>query len=312
MARYECDLHTHSVRSDGNDTVLELIDHAAQAWLKVLALTDHDVRPPVTVEVDGDLVDVKAYAKQKGVSFIGGIEYSCDTDVDDVHIVGLGCDFTQPDFLAVEQAMAKSKVDAYRKLTEVLTQNGILVDWKDVLRNADGSSRAEDAVQRKHIFETIASKGYTKTWQEAKLLVRDNPDYNIRREKIDPLEAIAIIRKSGGVAILAHPHLIDAQIEKNGRVIDRETYIERLIEGGLMGIEAAYPYDKTSYKGTQTSEEIRQSILRAYGERLPVISGGSDYHADGKKGVTNPRELGEGGVTYDYFRANPLLSALIK
>ena len=312
MARYECDLHTHSVRSDGNDTVLELLDHAAQAGLKVLALTDHDVRPPVTVEVGCESVDVKACAKQKGVSFIGGIEYSCDTDVDDVHIVGLGCDFTQPDFLRVEQAMAKSKVDAYRKLTELLTRNGILVSWEDVLAGGAQGRRADDAVQRKHIFETIASKGYTKTWQEAKLLVRDNPDYNIRREKIDPLEAIAIIRKSGGVAILAHPHLIDAQIEKNGRLIDRETYIERLIEGGLMGIEAAYPYDKTSYKGTNTSEEIRQSILRAYGERLPVISGGSDYHADGKKGVANPRELGEGGVTFDYFRANPLLSALIK
>ena len=42
-----------------------------------------------------------------------------------------------------------------------------------------------------------------------------------------------------------------------------------------------------------------------------MISGGSDYHADGKKGVANPRELGEGGVSFDYFRANPLLSALI-
>ena len=311
MARYECDLHTHSVRSDGNDAVIELIDHAASAGLRVLALTDHDVRPPVEVEVDGETVDVKAYAKQKGVSFIGGIEYSCDTDVDDVHIVGLGCDFSMPAFLAAEQAMAKSKVDAYRALTEVLAQNGILVDWSDVLQNADGSSRPEDAVQRKHIFETIARKGYTKTWQEAKLLVRDNPVYNIRREKIDPLDAIQIIRAAGGVAILAHPHLIDETVEKNGVKISRKTYIERLIAAGLMGIEAAYPYDKTSYKGTQTNEEIRASILREYGARLPVISGGSDYHADGKKGVTNPRELGEGGVTHDYFRTNPLLAALI-
>ena len=311
MARYECDLHTHSVRSDGNDTVIELIDHAALAGLRVLALTDHDVRPPVEVEVDGETVDVKAYAKQKGVSFIGGIEYSCDTDVDDVHIVGLGCDFSMPAFLAAEQAMAKSKVDAYRALTEVLAQNGILVDWSDVLRNADGSSRPEDAVQRKHIFETIARKGYTKTWQEAKLLVRDNPVYNIRREKIDPLDAIGIIRAAGGVAILAHPHLIDETVEKIGVKISRKDYIERLIAAGLMGIEAAYPYDKTSYKGTQTNEEIRASILREYGARLPVISGGSDYHADAKKGVTNPRELGEGGVTFDYFRTNPLLAALI-
>ncbi|NCB29770.1 MAG: PHP domain-containing protein, partial [Clostridia bacterium] len=226
MARYECDLHTHSVRSDGNDTVIELIDHAAEAGLKVLALTDHDVRPPVAIEMDGETIDVKAYAKQKGVAFIGGIEYSCDTDVDDVHIVGLGCDFSMPAFLAAEQAMAKSKVDAYRKLTEVLTQHGILIDWSDVLQNADGSLRAEDAVQRKHVFETIARKGYTKTWQEAKLLVRDNPAYNIRREKIDPIEAIGIIRSAGGIAILAHPHLIDETVEKNGESVSRQDYIE--------------------------------------------------------------------------------------
>ena len=207
--------------------------------------------------------------------------------------------------------MANSKVDAYRKLTQVLTQHGIPIGWNDVLENADGTMRAEDAVQRKHIFETIARKGYAKTWQEAKLLVRDNPAYNIRREKIDPADAIGIIRRAGGVAILAHPHLIDESIEKNGVVISRADYIERLIEAGLMGIEAAYPYDKTSYKGKQTSEEIRQSVLRAYQARLPVISGGSDYHADGKKGVENPRELGDGGVTMDYFRANPLLAALI-
>ena len=64
MARYECDLHTHSVRSDGNDTVIELIEHAALDGLRVLALTDHDVRPPVAVELDGESVDAKAYAKQ--------------------------------------------------------------------------------------------------------------------------------------------------------------------------------------------------------------------------------------------------------
>ncbi len=311
MVRYECDLHTHSVRSDGNDTVLELIDHAADEGLRVLALTDHDVRPPETICFDGQEMETKAYARQSGVSFIGGIEYSCDTDVDDVHIVGLGCDFSMPEFLAAEQAMARSKADAYRALTEVLTHHGILVRWEEVLENADGSRRAEDAVQRKHIFETIARKGFAKTWQEAKLMVRDNPDYNIRREKIDPADAIGIIRRAGGVAILAHPHLIDETIEKNGESISRADYIERLIAAGLMGIEAAYPYDKTSYKGNQTNEEIRQSVLQTYGERLPVISGGSDYHADGKRGVQKPRVLGEGGISLEYFCANPLLSALI-
>ena len=96
MPRYLCDLHTHSWRSDGNDSVTELIDRAAALGMKVLALTDHDIRPPLTLEAEGIAKSPKAYATQKGLAFIPGIEYSCDTWVDDVHVVGLGCDFTHP------------------------------------------------------------------------------------------------------------------------------------------------------------------------------------------------------------------------
>ncbi len=312
MPRYLCDLHTHSLRSDGNDTVRELIDHAAEAGMKVIALTDHDVCPPEAIDVDGVMVDPVAYAADKGLAFVPGIEYSCDTFVDDVHIVGLGCDFSLPDFLEAERAMAQSKVNAYRKLTEVLVENGIHVTWDDVLEGGAQGRRADGEVQRKHIFEAIAQKGYAKSWQEAKLLVRDNPVYNVRREKIDPLQAIAIIKKAGGIPILAHPYLIDEMVCANGMETTRGEYIERLIQGGLMGIEAAYPYDKTSYKGTQTNEEIQREVVQNYVGRLAVISGGSDYHADAKKGVLNPRMLGDGGVDYPYFCGNPYLALLTR
>ena len=38
-----------------------------------------------------------------------------------------------------------------------------------------------------------------------------------------------------------------------------------------------------------------------YADRGLIISGGSDYHADGKKGVKNPREIGECGITREDF-----------
>ena len=41
------------------------------------------------------------------------------------------------------------------------------------------------------------------------MLVRDNPELNVPRRKIDPCEAIALIHRCGGIAILAHPYLID-------------------------------------------------------------------------------------------------------
>ena len=67
------------------------------------------------------------------------------------------------------------------------------------------------------------------------------------------------------------------------------------------GIEASYTYDKTSYGGTMTKDEIKKEVIERYAGRGLIISGGSDYHADGKKGVKNPREIGECGITREDF-----------
>ena len=58
---------------------------------------------------------------------------------------------------------------------------------------------------------------------------------------------------------------------------------------------------KTSYGGTMTKDEIKKEVIERYAGRGLIISGGSDYHADGKKGVKNPREIGECGITREDF-----------
>lgn len=83
--------------------------------------------------------------------------------------------------------------------------------------------------------------------------------------------------------------------------MSRQEFIEVLIEAGLDGIEASYTYDKTSYGGTMTKDEIKKEVIERYADRGLIISGGSDYHADGKKGVKNPREIGECGITREDF-----------
>ena len=42
-------------------------------------------------------------------------------------------------------------------------------------------------------------------------------------------------------------------------------------------------------------------MIERYAGRGLIISGGSDYHADGKKGGKNPREIGECGITREDF-----------
>ncbi len=303
-AKYPCDLHSHTTRSDGNDAPRELIDTAVQVGLETLGITDHDITPPLELTLDdGSSVDSVAYAAQRGLRLILGYEFSCDTFVDDVHICGYGCDWHHADIVAEVAAAKRSKSDAYRQLCERLTAMGMPVDWEaDILhyRTPEGSpaTRTAEEVQRKHVFEAIAARGHAPSWSEAKLMVRDNPALNVQRRKIDPQEAIALVHRAGGIAILAHPYLIDEQVQREGSTgQSREAYIHALIDAGLDGIEVRYTYDKTTYKGPLTPEAIEQEVRATYGPRVRLLSGGSDYHADHKKASAKVRHLGERGLT---------------
>lgn len=306
--RYPCDMHCHTVRSDGNDTPQELIDNAAAAGLYAVAITDHDIEPPRELTLDdGATVACGAYAARRGVRLVLGYEFSCDTHVDDVHICGYGVDWRHPDLLAEVAAAKRSKSEAYEELCRRLTAMGMPLDWENDLLHytrPDGTpaTREPDEVQRKHVFEAMAARGHAKTWSDAKLLVRDDPRLNIPRRKIEPREAIALIRRLGGLAVLAHPYLIDEEVRAPGRpACSRADYIGGLVEAGLDGIEANYSYDKTTYKGSATPEQIAAEVRRDYAGRVRFFSGGSDYHADHKKGAKAVRCLGERGIGIDDF-----------
>ena len=311
--RYPCDLHCHTTRSDGNDTPAELVQNSVALGMKVIAITDHDITPPLEIEGEASV----AFAAKRGVKLLLGYEFSCDTLVDDVHICGYNLQWDHPDLLAEVEAAARSKSEAYRELTEILTEQGMPVDWQaDVLTytntNGETAHRSADEAQRKHIFEAMAKRGHAPSWSDAKLMVRDNPKLNNRRRKIDSIEAIELIHRCGGVAVLAHPYLIDEQIKAEDRPATRHEYIEQLIRAGLDGIEARYSYNKTSYQGGMTPEAIEQEVRGRYGKQVRFLSGGSDYHADAKKfddPVANEhriRQLGERGLTLEEFKITGL------
>ena len=184
------------------------------------------------------------------------------------------------------------------------------ISWEEVLDN-HGHPVSEEQVQKKMLFELMARKGYMPNWQEAKLYVKNAKEIKIKREKPDAVSVIQEVHRMGGIVILAHPYLISEPVSYQGKEISREKFIEILIEAGLDGIEASYTYDKTSYGGKQTASEIKKEVEDKYRRRGLIISGGSDYHADGRKGVKNPREIGECGITEEEFmQYNSLVSLL--
>ncbi|HHT79166.1 MAG TPA: PHP domain-containing protein [Actinobacteria bacterium] len=308
IVRYECDLHCHTDRSDGNDTPLEFILKAKEANMKAVAITDHDITPPLFIEDEnGKKIFSVIFAKENNVDLVLGYEFSCDTNVDDVHILGYKCDWENRAIINESLRAKKSKSDAYRKLCIILSENGYEIDFDlDILQYRDENNQARtrkpEEVEKKLIFETMAKKGFAPTWQDAKIMVRDNPVFNIKREKINPADAIKIIKDAGGIAVLAHPYLIDESVaSKESGKMTRYDYICRLIDAGLDGIESTYTYDKTSYKGSMSPGEIKKEVEEIFGGKVRFFTGGSDYHNDGKKGVKNPRMMGEAGISYKEF-----------
>ncbi|MGL4941760.1 MAG: PHP domain-containing protein [Thermoguttaceae bacterium] len=307
--RFVIDLHTHSTRSDGNDSVAELFQNAAARGLEVIAISDHDIFPPAVVEVGDARLPLRDFADSLGIKVIPAMEVSCDTDVDDVHIVAMGCDWESPLLEWIPALAQTSKVNGYKQVVERLRKSGIDIVWEEL---TGGGTRADDAVQKKHIFELVAQKGYAASWQAAKMMIRENPNFDIKREKPSPVATIKSIHEAGGVAILAHPYLIDEQVQWHGEPVTRDQYIRLLIESGLDGIETHYTYDKTSYKGNQTPAEIATEVVERYAHLVSILSGGSDYHGDAKKGTAPPRELGDAGIERDYFWDHQTLCALVK
>ncbi len=309
-SNFTCDLHTHTTRSDGADTPMEVIQRAAALGVRVLALTDHDTVPRRVYSEAGSETDLSALAKAAGVKLLLGTEISCETEVEDVHIICLGCSWEDAWFSEMERAVSVSRRESYQILLKRLGEDGINITWDEVLDNG-GHPIKEKHVMKKMIFEQMAWKGYAQNWKQAKLMIKNTPRYQIKREKPDPAAVIREVHRTGGIAILAHPFLIAKHAEKNGETMTRKEYIDLLVEAGLDGIEACYTYDKTSYEGPLSKREIEGFIRENYEGRVEIMSGGSDYHADQKKGVAHPREIGECGVTEEYFYGNRLLAGLV-
>ena len=162
LTRYPVDLHSHSTRSDGSDSPQELIEHAAAVGVRILGLTDHDIRPPQMIRLStGEDVDIVKYAARRGVTLIRGIEISCETAAEDCHIVCFGCNWGDAYFDWLEEFVSQSRIGSYKELVERLADDGMTITWEEVLDNG-GIPVREGRVQKKMVFELLARRGFTK------------------------------------------------------------------------------------------------------------------------------------------------------
>jgi predicted metal-dependent phosphoesterase TrpH len=127
---------------------------------------------------------------------------------------------------------------------------------------------------RPHFAQIMLEKGYVTSYRQAfdEYLDESAKGYVYRREP-QLAEGVAIIRKAGGIASLAHPVRVKGDVP---------ALMPELCNSGLNAIEA-YHSDHSD-----ADTELYLGLARHYGL---LVTGGSDFHGAVKPGVTLGRGL---------------------
>ncbi len=242
------DLHLHTCASDGQLSPTELIRLAHNGRLEAVAITDHD-----TTE---GILEAQQAAHGSPV-VIPGIELSAEDD-GDVHTLGYFIDINNSVFQARLSQFREDRITRGEKIVARLAAMGKQVTWERVLAIADGGS-----IGRPHIAQAMVEAGYVNSVNEAfgKYLHNGGPAY-VSRTRLSPEAAIDLIHAAGGVAVLAHPALVK----------DYTAMIERLVPGGLDGVEVIHP---------KNDDTVRANLRALARKHNLIITGGSDFHRPG-------------------------------
>lgn len=266
------DLHVHSTGSDGTLTPSELIQEARREGICAFALTDHD-------SVSG-IPEALAASEGSGIEVIPGVELSTDYNGTEIHVVGLWIDIYNQELLSQLQSFRDSRDNRNLRMIERLNAYGYRITEMELKkRNPDS------VVARPHIARYLVDTGQApdiKTVFQT-LIGNDCPCY-VGRSMITPMRAAQLIRDAGGIAILAHPclyHLPQAE---------ETELIEKMIAGGLDGIEACYS------RSTPEQEAHYRALARKYGL---LVSGGSDFHGANKPDIRLGWGTGDLRIPYE-------------
>lgn len=256
------DLHTHTTASDGTLSPRDLVRLAVRRGVRVLAITDHD-------STDGLPEALDEAAKHPPLTVVPGLEINCDVPggrpgtATEIHVLGYLIDYEAPwfqDFLREQRVERAARV---HRIADRLAELGMPIDPAEVFAIVK-----EGSPGRPHIAQVMVNRGYVRSVREAfDRYLHANGPANVPRRRLTPVDAVRVIRRAGGVPVLAHPGLAD-----------RDDMIPELIDVGLMGIEAYYPEHSAVQTGTYVE------LCRTHGL---VATGGSDYHGP-RTGRTNP------------------------
>jgi predicted metal-dependent phosphoesterase TrpH len=269
------DLHAHSRASDGSFTPAELVGHALESGLSVVALTDHD-------SVSGNTEAARA-ALNAGIGFLPGVELDIEWKPGECHLLGYGIgssavergesaqargygDIAGPEGISAPRSLVdllvrlnEDRKNRNREIASRMREAGIDIDLERVEALAAGGT-----VGRPHFAQYLVEAKVVKNRQQAfdRYLAKDRP-YFIDRKSIPLDEGIEAIRASGGVPVLAHPLSLYVSWGHLSGIL------ANFRDRGVAGIEAWHPAARIV---------DCERLEKLAGELGLFVTAGSDFH----------------------------------
>lgn len=252
-----CDLHTHSLYSDGTCAPEEILRSAERCGLSAVALCDHNT-------IAGIPAFLRA-GETSSVEAVAGVEITAEYNRQEIHILGLFV--PEASFRELNAFLGQIRAEkdhANSELFRRLTHAGYRLSLRRIEEDGKGM------INRVHFARELVRCGYVSSIAEGfrGVLSEKNGLYRppARREG---LEVISLLRELSAVPVLAHPFL-------NLGGEDLRGFLPRAAAQGLLAMETRYSlFDEAATR--------QASALAA--EFGLLESGGSDFHGANKPDI---------------------------
>jgi predicted metal-dependent phosphoesterase TrpH len=263
------DLHVHSSASDGTQPPAAVVAEAAAAGLDVVALTDHDTT--------AGWPEASGAARRAGIALVPGAEISCQARGISVHLLSYLHDPAEPELAAEMERTRTDRLTRARRMVDLIALD-LPLTWEEVAARVEPGA----TVGRPHIADAMVAKGLVADRDEAfATVLHAGSPYYVRHYAPDAERAVRLVRRAGGVPVMAHP-----LAARRGRVVS-DGVIAGLAGAGLAGLEVDH----------RDHEPAEREHLRALAAGLGLLTtGSSDYHGAGKvnrlgENLTSPQTL---------------------
>lgn len=245
------DLHVHTTMSDGELTPKEIITLAKKEGIKVIAITDHDT-------IDG-ISQAREECIKNGIEFIPGIELSAIDNGKEVHVLGYYIDEKNIEFNEFCNKSIQKRNERNIKFVDLLNRLNVDISMEEIQNSTDSR-----VISKIHFADCLLKRKNTTYFREAFKKYFNKKEFKcIKGEFPSVEECIKNIKKAGGVAVLAHPKILN----HNQQVLEEK--IKEYKSFGLDGVECYYT--------GHTNSEMREYCNLANKYDL-FVTGGTDYH----------------------------------